>query len=225
MPATHADLQRNAQRHFRRVAPELAALMARIGPFAPKVTSNPFVALLGSITHQQVSMAAGTTIFNRLLDLCPRRRLTPAAIQALDEPTLRTAGLSRQKVTYIRNIADEFASGHLTSAKLRRMPDEDVIAATTRIKGVGRWTAEMLLIFSLERPDVWPIDDLGLRNAVQRHLGSVTPLKPAELTALAEPWRPYRTIATWYLWRSLENPVQPGIANVRPNRKRVQTAR
>lgn len=208
-------LHRNAVRHFRRVAPELATLAAHIGPYEPKVTANPFVALLGSITHQQVSMAAGTTIFNRLLDLCPRRRLTPAAIQALDDPTLRTAGLSRQKVAYIRNIADEFASGRLTAAKLRRMPDEDVIAATTQIKGVGRWTAEMLLIFSLQRPDVWPVDDLGLRNAVQRHLRVTAPLKPAELTALAEPWRPYRTVATWYLWRSLENPVAPGIANVR----------
>ena len=144
--------------------------------------------------------------------LCPRRRLTPAAIMALDHDTLRAAGLSRQKAAYVRNMAEAFASRELSAAKLRRMSDDEVVEATTRIKGVGRWTAEMLLIFCLERPDVWPVDDLGLRKAVRNFLAMTEMPRPAEIQAVADPWRPYRSYATWYLWRSLEGPLMPGVA-------------
>ncbi len=201
-----------ALRHLRRVDPRLRQLIDHIGPHRPQITRAPFRALLGSIIHQQVSMSAAAAIQRRVRDLCPRGRLTPAALLALSEDTLRGAGLSRQKATYVRNVAEEFAARRLTPAKLRRWSDAEVIAATTRIKGVGRWTAEMLLIFCLERPDVWPVDDLGLRKAV-RHLLRLKELPAAaSLHELAEPWRPYRSYATWYLWRSLDGPLMPGIA-------------
>jgi DNA-3-methyladenine glycosylase II len=145
--------------------------------------------------------------------LCPRQRLTPGAVRSLDVSALRGAGLSRQKAAYAQNVAEAFASRVLTAAKLRRLPDAEVIAAVTAVKGVGRWTAEMLLIFCLERPDVWPVDDLGLRNAVQRFTGEVELPAAAEMQTLGEAWRPYRTCATWYLWRSLEAPTEPAITH------------
>lgn len=201
-----------AIRHLRQVDPRLGRMIAHIGPYRPDVTPDPFVALVGSIIQQQLSMTAATTIYNRVRGLCPRRRLTPAAILAQDVGALRGAGLSRQKAAYLRNIAEAFATRTLTAAKLRTASDEEVIGATTAIKGIGRWTAEMLLIFCLERPDVWPVDDLGLRKAVRDFLklGELPPA--AAIREVADAWRPYRSYATWYLWRSLEGPLMPGVA-------------
>ena len=201
-----------AVQHLRTVTPRFGELIDRIGPHRPIITRNPFTALLGSIIQQQVSMSAASAIYNRLKALCPRRRPTPAAILELDDDTLRGIGLSRQKVAYVRNIGEAFATRALTTAGLRRMSDEEVLAATTRIKGVGRWTAEMLLIFCLERPDVWPVDDLGLKKALRDFLGRREMLPPAEMQEAGELWRPYRSYATWYLWRSLEGPMMPGVA-------------
>lgn len=198
--------------HLRAARPSLGPIIDRVGRHRLEITAHPFIALLGSITQQQVSMSAAAAVYGRIRDLCPRRRVTPRAIQGLTEAQLRAAGLSRQKAAYVHNLADAFASGALTPARLRRMNDEEVIAATTTIKGVGRWTAEMLLIFCLERPDVWPIDDLGLRKAVQRFVGAAQPLDRQAMIDLACPWQPYRTFASWYLWRSLEGPLMPGVA-------------
>lgn len=201
-----------ARRHLRQVDPRLRRLIDQIGPHRPQITPDPFRALLGSIIHQQVSMNAAAAIQRRVRDLCPRGRPTPTTLLALRENQLRGAGLSRQKVKYVRNVATEFAARRLTAAKLVAWSDEEVIAATMRIKGVGRWTAEMLLIFCLERPDVWPVDDFGLRKAVRGLLGLKDLPAAATLHELAEPWRPYRSYATWYLWRSLDGPLMPGIA-------------
>ncbi len=158
-------------------------------------------------------MSAGATIFRRLKALCPQSRLTPRAILETSEARLRSAGLSRQKSAYVRNIAESFASRRITPAGLRRVSDDEVIEAVTQIKGVGRWTAEMLLIFSLHRPDVWPIHDLGLQRAAQAFLSLRKSPTPEAVHKLGEPWRPYRTFATWYLWRSLERPVAPAVAH------------
>jgi DNA-3-methyladenine glycosylase II len=216
MSANHlpaASEVRAAQRHLRTADQRWAALLARVGPYRPSLTPDPFIALVGSIVHQQVSMSAGAVIYRRLKALCPRGRLCPAALLSQDEAALRTAGLSRQKASYLRNIAEFFARGRARRARLRRAPDEEVIEQVTQIKGVGRWTAEMLLIFCLHRPDVWPVDDLGLRKAGQRFLGLAEMPTPKALQELGEPWRPYRTYATWYLWRSLELPVAPAITH------------
>lgn len=190
----------------------LGRVIASIGDFRPIIMPNPFVALIGSILQQQVSMSSAAATFKRLKALCPRQRLTPAALQALTPETLRAAGLSRQKAQYVHNVAAAFAAGHLSGAKLRKMTDDEVIAATTALKGIGRWTAEMLLMFCLERPDVWPVDDLGLKKGVRAFLGTTELPAVAAMNALAEKWRPYRTYATWYLWRLQEGPAMPGLA-------------
>lgn len=197
--------------HLSRAHPRMAALVSRVGPHRPIITRDPFRSLFGAIVQQQVSMAAARAIQKRLCALCADQCVTPAAVLLITPRRLRSAGLSRQKALYVRDLADHFASGALSSRKLRRMSDDEVIEATTAVNGVGRWTAEMLLIFCLERPDVWPIDDLGIRKAARNFLGlEEFPARPA-LIDMAESWRPYRSFASWYLWRSLEGPIMPGI--------------
>lgn len=200
-----------AARTLCRIDPPLGRLIRRIGPYRPIITPDPFHALVCSILQQQISMTAADSIRRKLLTLCGGSRFTPRGILARSEPELRKAGLSGQKAAYVRDVAAHFADGRLSARMLRSMSDEEVVAATTRIKGVGKWTAEMLLIFCLERPDVWPIDDLGLRKAVRNFL-RLRDLPDAESMRLTgEPWRPFRTYASWYLWRSLEGPLMPGI--------------
>lgn len=189
----------------------MRALIARIGPYEPDRTRDPFLALFASILHQQISMSAARSIQRRVRALLPRRRVTPRALLALPDAQLRSAGVSPQKLGYLRSLAEHFASGKITAARLRRMPDDEVIETVTDVKGIGRWTAEMLLLFCLERPDIWPVDDLGLRKGLQRFYGLAEPPSAKEALAMGEPWRPYRSVATWYLWRSLENPVQPSL--------------
>ncbi|MBW7904108.1 MAG: DNA-3-methyladenine glycosylase [Phycisphaerae bacterium] len=189
----------------------MARLVKRIGPHRPVLTADPFRALVGSIIQQQVSMSAAAAIQKRLRQACDGR-IRPETVLGLESAALRGCGLSRQKAAYLHDLAQHFAEGRLTSRQLRRLEDEAVIAAVTQVKGVGRWTAEMLLIFCLERPDVWPIDDLGLRKAV-RFFAGLAEMPAAEVMRTAgEPFRPYRTYASWYLWRSLEGPFMPGVS-------------
>jgi DNA-3-methyladenine glycosylase II len=203
---------RAAVHHLSRADRRLGQLIRSIGPHRPIITPDPFVALVGSILQQQISMSAAAAVQKRVQDLCPRGRVTPGAILHLGDADLRAAGLSRQKARYLRALAEHFANGALTARKLRGMTDDEVIAATTQVSGVGRWTAEMLLIFCLERPDVWPIDDLGLRKAVRNFAGLGDLPDARTMLALGTPYRPYRTYASWYLWRSLEGPFMPGVA-------------
>lgn len=198
--------------HLCAASPQLAGVIERVGAYQPAMTRDPFVALVGSVVHQQVSMSAAAAILKRVRACCPGRRLTPAAILGLPRTALRRAGCSRQKVATLRELAGAFVTRRLTRAGLRRLPDEEVFRLTTQVKGVGRWTAEMLLIFCLGRPDVWPAADFGLRKAAQKLLGQAAMPSVEEMRALAEPWRPYRTYAAWYLWRSLDGPVAPRIA-------------
>lgn len=201
-----------ATRRLSKVEPQMAALIRAAGPHRLIIHPDPFTTLLGSIVQQQISMTAAAAIRGRLQDLCPRRRFTAKAILAIDEADLRAAGLSRQKAIYVRDLAAHFADGRLRAAKLRKLDDEEVIQATTQVHGIGRWTAEMLLMFCLEREDVWPIDDLGLRKAAQRYLGLADSPKADIMRDFGERWRPYRSYASWYLWRSLEGPLMPGVA-------------
>lgn len=200
-----------ATRHLRECDPEMRRLMDAVGPFEMKIVRDPFTALAYSIIHQQLAMKAAATIRGRVVALCAGGRITPAALAAVDDAALLGAGLSRQKLGYLRDLSAHFAEGRLSAARLRRLDDEAVITAVTSVKGVGRWTAEMLLAFCLERPDVWPIDDLGLQRAAQRFVGARRPLTVRRLSMLGERWRPYRTVATWYLWRSLDGAVEPGL--------------
>jgi DNA-3-methyladenine glycosylase II len=166
---------------------------------------DPFSALVRTITSQQLSTKAAATIHRRIVDLMPAGVATPEALERISDEQLRAAGLSRQKIAYVRDLARHAVSGDLPLHTLNALSDDDVIAAITRVKGLGQWSAEMFLMFRLHRADVLPVDDLGIVTAVQRLYGLRKRPKPDRLRKIAEPWRPYRTVACWYLWRSLEN--------------------
>ena len=199
-----------ARRLLARRDPILRDLMRRHGPcgLAGSQHTDPFQALVHAIIAQQLSTKAAATIAARvdaLLDGLPM----PARVAALSDAQLRSAGLSGQKVSYLRDLCDRIADGSLPLDTLDCMLDEEVIAALTRVKGIGRWTAEMFLMFRLHRPDVLPVGDLGILKAVQRAYRLRTLPSPIRLLRLGESWRPYRTVACWYLWASLHNvPVQ-----------------
>jgi DNA-3-methyladenine glycosylase II len=163
-------------------------------------------ALVRSIAGQQLSVAAARAIWRRLTEHFGDRTPTPEEILAEDPDTLRAAaGFSRAKVAYLRSLAEHVIDGELELDRLAELPDDEVIRELTAVKGIGEWTAHMFLIFTLHRPDVLPVGDLGVRNAAMRVYDLPAPPKAAELEALAEPWRPYRTRASLYLWRSLAN--------------------
>ena len=176
-----------------------------------KRRSDPFTALSRAIVGQQISVKAADTIWKRLVDaVAPgnaRRafpRLEPQALLDLDDPVLRGAGLSQSKTAYLRDLAQHFVSGTLSPRTWRRLPDEDLIVLLTDVKGIGRWTAEMFLIFHELRPDVLPVDDIGLKRAMALHYNDGERMEPGAMRSLGEGWQPYRSVATWYLWRSLD---------------------
>lgn len=163
--------------------------------------------MLSAIVSQQLSTKAAATIFGRFKALFPNESPHPHLVLESPDEMLRGAGLSFQKIGYVRNVAAFAQGGNLEHAVIDAMEDEALIQHLTQIKGVGRWTVEMLLMFALERPDVMPVDDLGIQNAMKRHYGleeSGRALK-ARMIEIAENWRPYRTIACKYLWQSLDN--------------------
>ena len=178
-------------------------------PLAPDSRGRPpdlYGALVRSIAGQQLSVKAAASIWRRLVNRYDGRTPTPVEILADDPEALRAAaGFSRAKVAYLRSLAEHVESGRLRLADLERLDDAEVIRALTAVKGVGEWTAHMFLMFTLHRPDVLPVGDLGVRNAAMRAYGLAAPPAPPDLTRLAEPWRPYRTRACLYLWRSLAN--------------------
>jgi 3-methyladenine DNA glycosylase/8-oxoguanine DNA glycosylase len=199
------DFDARAALRYLRKDPVLARLIRRCGPFTlePKSCPNPFEALAESITFQQLNGKAAASIFARFRALFPRP-MKPAHILAASEEALRGAGLSRAKTAAIRDLAEKAEGGLVPPwAKLRTLEDEVIIERLTQVRGIGRWTVEMLLIFRLGRPDVWPVDDFAVRKAYGQVFGQESP-KPQEMTQRAEPWRPYRSVVAWYLWRSLE---------------------
>ncbi len=184
------------------LAPVIRKHRARSPLDAPAL--EPFPALVRTITAQQISTKAAATIHGRFVALMPEG-VTPTALLALTEETMRQAGLSRQKTAYLRDLSTKVLSGELPVHALHELDDEAVIDAIVKVKGLGRWSAEMFLMFRLRRPDVLPVDDLGIVNAIQRLYGLRKRPTPDRIRKIAEAWRPYRTIACWYLWRSLEN--------------------
>ena len=199
-----------ARRILARRDPVLRELMRRHGPcgLAGSQHTDPFQALVHAIISQQLSTKAASTIAARV-DALLGGLPTPAHVDSVSDTQLRTAGLSGQKVRYLRDLSARMTDGSLPLDALDGMPDEEVIAALTEVKGIGRWTAEMFLMFRLHRPDVLPVGDLGIVKAVQRAYRLRTLPSPARLLRLGESWRPYRSVACWYLWASLANvPVQ-----------------
>jgi DNA-3-methyladenine glycosylase II len=190
--------------------PILAALVRRIGPLdhASRRRGRPddaYGALVRTIVGQQLSTKAARTIYTRLVALFGDNPPTPEEILSANEDSLRTVGLSRQKIGYLRDLAAHVQSGELDFATLHDLPDEEVAARIIAVKGLGRWSADMFLIFHLRRPDVLPVGDLGIRRAVEKAYG-LPGLPDADgLRSLAGPWRPHRTLACLYLWKTLDD--------------------
>lgn len=195
-----------ARRVLARRDPVLRDLMRAVGPCRLDGSrhTEPFRSLAGAIVGQQLSVKAAATIrgrFEALFDGPP----TPAELVQLSESRLRGVGLSGQKLGYLRDLSRRVLDGSLVLADLDAMSDDEVIAALTAVKGIGRWTAEMFLMFRLQRPDVLPVGDLGIVRAMERAYRLRKTPTPERMLAIGERWRPYRTVACWYLWASLDN--------------------
>ena len=195
-----------ARRLLLRRDPVLAALIKKHGAcgLAAAQRADHFSALVRAITGQQLSTKAASTIYARLVALMPDG-LTPASLSALTDDQMRGVGMSRQKIAYFRDLSAKVQSGIVPLDALESMTDDEVIAALTAVKGIGRWSAEMFLMFRLHRPDVLPADDLGIVNAVKAVYRLRKPPTADRIRKIGEAWRPYRSVASWYLWRSLDN--------------------
>jgi 3-methyladenine DNA glycosylase/8-oxoguanine DNA glycosylase len=197
-----------ACRHLAAVDPVLGELIARVGDFTmqPTLGHSLFRVLARSIVYQQLTGRAAATILGRVTGLfAPKRFPTPRDLLEISPERLRAAGLSTAKTAALRDLAARTLDGTVPSlARVRRMKDEEIIARLTAVRGIGRWTVEMFLIFKLGRPDVFPVGDLGVRKGFARTFGKRKLPDPAILTRRGERWRPYRSVASWYLWRALE---------------------
>lgn len=184
--------------------PVLGKVIRTVGAFGLKPQSGGYEIVLRSILSQQISTAAATTIRNRLQQLLPGGKFRPEAIDALTDAELQSVGVSSQKRGYLRDLTRRTLDGTINFRRIAKKPDEDAIAELVAVKGIGRWTAQMYLIFSLGRPDVFAPDDLGLQNAIKRLYSLPETSRRADYDRFAERWAPYRSVASWYLWRSLE---------------------
>ena len=198
---------RPALAHLKRVDPVLAGVIARVGPcrMVLRRAGTHYDALVRSIVFQQLSGKAAGTIHRRFCELYPGNRPRAELVLATDDAPLRGAGLSRQKVGYLRDLSARVAGGSLPLAHLGRLSDDAIIEHLVQVKGIGRWTVQMFLMFRLGRPDVLPELDLGVQVAIQREYALAKRPTPKEVLAIGEKWRPHASVASWYLWRSLEN--------------------
>lgn len=202
---------RSAIAHLRRNDPVLSGIIDACGPLPSPRDGRPdrddhYGALLRSIVNQQLSVIAGRAIYGRLIDRFGGRPPTPQQVLADDPEALRSAvGLSRAKVGFLRSLAEHVLDGRLELHKLDELSDEEVIGELTAVKGLGVWTSHMFLMFHLERPDVLAVGDLGIRRAIERSYGLEGLPGAQAIEQIAEPWRPHRTLACRYLWRSLDN--------------------
>ncbi len=202
-PLSEAEFER-ARRALMRRDPRLGAVIKRVGKCGLPASRahEPFAGLVRVILAQQLSSKAAETIFGRVEALAGGRAyLTPARVRALDVDKLRAAGVSRPKIGYLHDLADRVLDGRLDLHALETQTDEHVVAAITAVKGLGVWSAEMFLMFRLNRPDVFPVGDLGIVKGMQRLFGMKRRPAPRTMVRLAQPWRPYRSVAAWYLWR------------------------
>lgn len=190
--------------HLQASDPQLRQVIQRVGPCRLRLRPDRFAALVQSIVSQQVSGHAARAIFGRLQESL-RDELTPQRLSACTPDELRAVGLSRQKAAYLLDLAEKTRGGVVRLDRFGRLSDAAIVAELTQVKGIGVWTAQMLLIFSLGRLDVLPVDDFGIRSAVRVLYGLGEMPKKRDLEAIAAPWRPYASVASWYLWRSLDN--------------------
>lgn len=181
-------------------------VMRRLIPLFPQARlrsrGDAFTTLARAIVGQQISVQAAQAVWDRLVAQLPRTH--PAAVLALEVPTLRAVGLSARKADYLRDLAGKFESGEIRTRRWQSMDDEAIITELSRIRGIGRWTAEMFLMFHLMRPNVLPLDDLGLIKGISLNYFSGEPVSRSEAREIGESWAPFRSVATWYIWRSLD---------------------
>jgi DNA-3-methyladenine glycosylase II len=198
----------HAHQLLRASHPRMAELIARSRRYniTPAVTIRPFDALAESIAYQQLSGKAAATIFGRVRALYPKRKwLDPEQLLATPDETLRAAGLSRAKTAALKDLAAKTIDGTVPAGRaLIRMSDDEIVARLTAVRGIGRWTVEMLLLFDLGRPDVWPVDDYGVQKGFAKTFGRRKLPTPKQLMKFGEKWRPYRSVAAWYFWRALD---------------------
>jgi DNA-3-methyladenine glycosylase II len=199
-------LARRARRHLRNVDPVLARVMDAVGPYRPadRTAGSHFGALIRAIVYQQLSGKAAATIHARFLALYPGGEPTPADVIATSDERLRSVGLSRQKISYLRDLSERVYRDSLPLDHVDRLDDTRLIEHLVQVKGIGRWTAQMFLMFKLGRPNVLPDLDLGIQNAIKRAYRK-RKVGPRDVVKIGAKWAPYSSIACWYLWRSLDN--------------------
>ena len=193
----------DALKHLSAADPVLARIIADVGDFKPRPGEPTFETLARAIVFQQLAGKAALTIWNRLLDRAGAP-LTPEAVLKLRMPTLRKVGLSKQKAGYLRDLAKRTVEREIDFAALDSLSDEEVVVTLTRVKGIGVWTAHMFLMFALRRPNVLPVGDFGIRNAMRKHYRMRKLPDPKRMHKIAKSWHPYCSVACWYLWRSLD---------------------
>ena len=203
---TVVDVWDDACRHLARRDRVMKKLIPQFGDGRLQSPGDAFTTLARSIVGQQISVKAAQSVWDRFAALMsgPSSRLAPAAVLRLDPQSLRGAGLSARKVDYLRDLAQHFESGSVHVRQWQQMDDEAIVDELVAIRGIGRWTAEMFLIFHLMRPNVLPLDDLGLIKGISQHYFSGEPVSRAEAREVGEAWAPFRSVATWYIWRSLD---------------------
>jgi len=194
---------RKAILHLKKSDPTLAAIIESVGPCRMEYGEPTFHSLAESILYQQLNGKAAVTIFNRFTDLVGDP-VTPQGILKATDTELRAVGLSKQKTSYLRDLAEKTNAGLLEFERLVELPDEEVIRHLTQVKGVGVWTAHMFLMFTLRRPDILPTGDYGIQAAMKKHYRKRKMPKPKDMEKIAKAWSPYRSVACWYLWRSLD---------------------
>ena len=183
----------------------LEKIIKVVGKYSIKIRNDPFQSLIESIIYQQLAGKAANAIYNRFINYYDNKQVTPTRILNSSNDNLKKVGLSNRKIDYLKDLASHVYDGRINLEELPTMNDEEIINKLVNVKGIGRWTSEMFLIFSLGRQDVLPVTDLGVRKAIQKVYSLSELPKPNTMMQIAEPWRPYRSIATWYLWKSLSN--------------------
>jgi DNA-3-methyladenine glycosylase II len=194
---------RKAVNHLKNCDPVLRAIIERVGPCRMQYAPPEFHSLAEAIVYQQLNGKAAVTIFNRFAALAGEP-LTPEGILKLSDEQLRSVGLSKQKSAYLKDLSAKTAAGVLDFSRLHELPDEEVIKHLTQVKGIGVWTAHMFLMFSLRRPNVLPTGDYGVQMAIRKHYKKRKLPKPKDMEKIARAWEPYRSVACWYMWRSLD---------------------
>lgn len=199
---------KKAVTHLKKADPVLATIIDKVQPFERNTgTGNYFFDLTDAIISQQLSIKAAATILKRFIALFPDEKVTPLAVINMDTEKIRSAGISYQKISYIKDLAKRTEESGILFEQFDIMTDEEIIEELVKVKGIGRWTAEMFLMFTMGRPDIFSYGDLGIRNALKRFYGFSDAPTPEEAEQIAKKWKPYRTLACRYLWKGLELPI------------------